>query len=89
MNKAWTEGPHPALEQVLECREERVHRQQEWLKKGGTLVVLTLNMPGPCKRFPLGDWSARQGAKALRRQLAGWGFPLLEEKEYATLAGIE
>lgn len=89
MNKVWTEGPHPTLEQVLQSREERTQRQKEWLKRGGTLVVLTLNMPGPCKRFPLGDWSARQGAKALRRQLSGWGFPLLEEKEYTTPAGIE
>ena len=72
-----------------QSREERAQRQKEWLKRGGTLVVLTLNMPGPCKRFPLGDWSARQGAKALRRQLSGRGFPLLEEKEYATPAGIE
>ena len=89
MNKVWTEGPHPTLEQVLQSREERAQRQKEWLKRGGTLVVLTLNMPGACKRFPLGDWSARQGAKALRRQLSGWGFPLLEEKEYTTPAGIE
>ena len=47
MNPRWLEGPEASLQQVLDGREERAALQREWLKKGGVLLCLRLNMPGP------------------------------------------
>ena len=53
------EGPQVSLAQVLESRDQRVQDQAQWLARGGTLVCMTLNMPGPQKRFPLADAAFR------------------------------
>lgn len=83
------QGPAVTLEQVLDSRDRRALAQRQWLDRGGTLVSMTLNMPGPRKRFPLADAAFRQGEGLLRAQLAGGGFALLELQERESPAGLE
>lgn len=83
------EGPQVSLAQVLESRDQRVQNQAQWLARGGTLVCMTLNMPGPQKRFPLADAAFRQGEILLEDRLTGGGFLLLERQEADRPAGLE
>ena len=59
------EGPQVSLAQVLESRDQRVQDQAQWLARGGTLVCMTLNMPGPQKRFRPGSGGGG-GCQSLR-----------------------
>lgn len=90
MRPAWqTAGPAVALEQVLDGREARAREQARWLGRPGTLLCMTLNMPGPVKRFPLADAAFAEGARLLALQLEGAGFPLLERQTVDRPAGLE
>lgn len=84
-----TQGPEVSLEQVLESRDQRAQDQRQWLARGGVLVCMTLNMPGPRKRFPLADAAFRQGERLLEDQLAGGGLAVLECQEMDRPAGLE
>ena len=84
-----TQGPEVSLEQVLESRDQRAQDQRQWLARGGVLVCMTLNMPGPRKRFPLADAAFRQGERLLEDQLAGGGLTVLERQEMDRPAGLE
>lgn len=83
------QGPEVSLEQVLEGRDRRAEAQRQWLARGGTLACMTLNMPGPRKRFPLADRAFRQGELLLEDQLKGSGFAVLERREMDRPAGLE
>lgn len=83
------QGPEVTLQQVLDSRDRRAMDQHQWLARGGTLVCMTLNMPGPQKRFPLADAAFRQGERLLEAQLAGGGFSILECREMDRPAGLE
>lgn len=61
------------LPMLLESRDRRRERQQEWLKSdsSATLVVLTIVMPGSVKRSDLSIKAAAAAVKALRDTFAG------------------
>ena len=89
MNPRWLEGPEASLQQVLDGREERAALQREWLKKGGVLLCLTLNMPGPVKRFPLADAAFEEGRRLAEQWLQGGGYTLLEQQRVGRPGGLE
>lgn len=90
MRPSWQlEGPQVTLEQVLDGREARAQEQARWLARPGTLVCLTLNMPGPVKRFPLADAAFWEGARLLLWQMEGAGFKLLEQTTVERPGGME
>ena len=63
-------GKHVTLEAMLEARERRVERQNEFIKKFQCAVVsYALNIAGPVKRFPLGDRCFYEGKKEIEKQL--------------------
>lgn len=89
MNPRWLEGPEASLQQVLDGREERAALQREWLKKDGVLLCLTLNMPGPVKRFPLADAAFEEGRRLAEQWLQGGGYTLLEQQRVERPGGLE
>ncbi len=81
-----TDGTPVTLELLLDAREARAARQQELLGQyGGTLVCLTVNMPGPVKRCALSDRLFTLGARAVSRALDCVRFSELRQ----TPAGCE
>ncbi|MDR2398478.1 MAG: citrate lyase holo-[acyl-carrier protein] synthase [Spirochaetaceae bacterium] len=69
-----------SLETVLALRDTRI-RWQGKLRAHyqGPLITLSLNIPGPYKRFPLGDRCFEEAQDALRVRLEAEGIPVLEE----------
>lgn len=80
------EGPEATLMDILERREQRAAAQQALLRRGGTVVSFTMNIPSAKKRFPLGDQGFREGLAALRRLFSGH---ILEEVLYSGVTGEE
>ncbi|MDR0759014.1 MAG: citrate lyase holo-[acyl-carrier protein] synthase, partial [Treponema sp.] len=70
-----------SLEMVLALRDRRVLRQREVLARHkAPLISLSLNIPGPYKRFPLGDRCFGEAMEALTITLEAEGIPVrLEE----------
>lgn len=70
MKKQWMAGAAPvSLAEMLKAREQRVERQQAMLKQGAALVILTLNIPGPVKRFDLSVKAFCAGRQEIEAQL--------------------
>lgn len=79
-----------SLEEMLSARERRVHCQKKLLSlHPGTLVCLTLNIPGPVKQLPLSEETFREGEKRIRQQLIVHRVPVLEERHYSAKTGNE
>ena len=79
-------GPECSLEQVLALREHRAAAQQR-VRGRGTLVCLSLNIPGPVKRYPLADEGFATALAALDWQLVGWGFSVTAKYRQCHPAG--
>lgn len=56
-----------SLEQVLLARERRAQRQRELLRRGGTLLSFTMNIPGPKKNTALVRLAFHAALEALPR----------------------
>jgi holo-ACP synthase len=76
------------LRNLLDAREERWRRRLA-LSRDGTLLTMTLNLPGPDKRLP--RWLAfRSAARGeLARALADRGFGFARESFHLGAAGPE
>lgn len=79
MNKiGWMEGTPAAPEEILNSRTRRVRRQREMCAKGcGSLISMTLNIPGPVKQFSLAE-AAAEICLAELQQL--FGSDILEQQ---------
>ena len=67
-----------SLRQVLDARERRAAKQRELLGSfGAPLVVLTVNTPGPVKRFAAADRVFCAGCCEVRRVLGAHAHELL------------
>lgn len=53
------------LMEMMQAREDRVLRQQALLSQGGTLICLTMNIPGPRKTSPLILVAFREGERLI------------------------
>lgn len=62
-----------SLPEMLLAREERAQRQQMLQQKGGTLVCLTLNIPGPRKVTPLVGQAFYSGLHQVEKALTALG----------------
>ena len=62
-----------SLSEMLLAREERAQRQRELLQRGGTLVCVTMNIPGPQKVTPLIKQAFFAGLHRLERALTALG----------------
>ncbi len=77
-------------EQVLDARERRAARQQALMEQHrGSLLCLTLNIPGAVKRYPLADRGFRAGRSAVDRQLSRLTFPVLYREIHEAATGME
>lgn len=57
-----------SLQDILDAREARVHRQEELLSRyEGVLICFTMNIAGPAKNSPLIEAGFRLGQKQLHR----------------------
>lgn len=73
------------LMDLLDSRENRVHHQQELLEKfGGTLVSMTLNIPGPVKDRPEYRLALREGMRRMKENLAEETISYEEIRELST-----
>ena len=59
------------IAEMLAARDTRVQRQQRLLRGGGTLVYLTMNVPGPVKVTPLIGEAFSAGAAAIGEAFHG------------------
>ena len=61
------------LDQLLKSREDRARHQQDLLGKnpGGSLVCLTVQLPGPQKRSPVSIKIGEAGLSALKEAFPG------------------
>ncbi|MDR3160392.1 MAG: citrate lyase holo-[acyl-carrier protein] synthase [Spirochaetaceae bacterium] len=77
-----------SLEMALALRDRRLLRQRELLALyRAPLLCLSLNIPGPYKRFPLADRCFEEAREALRLTLEAEGIPLRMEEASAEAAG--
>lgn len=67
-------GPSVPLEQMLSEREWRAAEQRRLLGRGETLVVLSTNVAGPVKRFPLLMRGFDEGRRVLEERLSRAGL---------------
>jgi holo-ACP synthase CitX len=76
------------LQSILDAREERWHRRLA-LSRSGTLLTLTLNLPGPDKLLP--RWLAFHSIarNGLARSLREWGFGFVHASSHLGAAGPE
>ena len=70
-----TQGPAVTLDELLKARDTRAALQRQLLDEhGGTLVCLTVNMPGPVKRCALADRLFSVGVREVPKALPGAAF---------------
>ncbi|MCL2006671.1 MAG: triphosphoribosyl-dephospho-CoA synthase CitG [Treponema sp.] len=83
------EGSVPvSLEEILEERENRANHQRQLLEKYTcTLLCLTLNIPGPCKTFPLARRAFLEGLNTVRLILEAEGLQIVHEELTENPAG--
>ena len=62
-----------AVRLLLEARERRAQRQALLLEEGGTLVCLTMNIPGLPKTSALIGRAFLEGARWIDRQFSRFG----------------
>lgn len=71
-------GPAISLEEMLAEREWRAEEQARQLRSCGTLVVMSINMAGPVKSFPLLRRGFEEGRRLLearfRREGVSWSL---------------
>ena len=78
---------HSLLE-ILDAREQRVHRQKELLEAFCVpLICFTLNIPGPDKASALIEKGFQLGCRLLKQQLKQW--KILHWEQRCTAAGWE
>ena len=78
------------LEQILEARERRAHRQQELLEQYGLpLVSFTMNIAGPVKNSPLIRRGFRLGERTLKEHLSLSGANVIHEESTDAVTGCE
>lgn len=73
------------MQEILDSRELRAQRQQEWIHKyGQTIISYTLNIPGPDKQSDLFHQAFLEGYQALLNQL-----PVIHSKFFHLNTGSE
>ncbi|MBR3706402.1 MAG: citrate lyase holo-[Firmicutes bacterium] len=80
------------LMELLDSRENRVRHQQELLAEyGGSLISMTLNIPGPVKDSPEYRKALRRGMEELKEKIASVTEPegLLHEEIRDLITGPE
>ncbi len=74
------------LPELLESRDRRRARQQQWLRREGSLLVLTIVMPGNVKRDELSLAAAEAAVGGLRTAFQNH---ILEFEEFDLFTGFE
>lgn len=77
-----------SLQDILDAREQRSRRQQEWLDRfGKPLILFSMNIPGPEKDSPFIRATFEDGDRLLRGQLAAAGFSVECSAQEVSAAG--
>ena len=82
-------GKQASLSTILDAKEERVRRQQEYLCQGETLLCFTLNVPGACKRCELFDKGFQRGCELILQQLSWHRVAIKKQEIVCSGAGCE
>lgn len=70
-SSGWTSGITATLQEILDGRELRSRQQQSLLSSyPHPLIVLTLNIAGPCKVFPLAQKTFEEGLSLINDELS-------------------
>ena len=76
------------LDEILEARERRARAQHALLASHGhPVITLSLNIPGPCKRFPLAEKTFNEAKSLMLRKLARCSIPVLGSWQECEMGG--
>ncbi len=84
-------GAEVSLERLLAARDARAARQRALIREfaDGTLLCLTVNMPGPVKRTANSDMVFEAACEALSGMLSNAGIPLKDYEQRMLPTGNE
>ena len=86
----WTGGTPATLQEILDGRELRSRQQQRLLSSYPyPLLVLTLNIAGPCKVFPLAQKTFEEGLSLINGELSRLQVPLVYFEQTVRPSGYE
>lgn len=78
------------VEDMMLCRERRMHRQEEMREiYGCPLISFGLNIAGPVKHTPLIERGFVQAVRKIKETLALYQIPIVAERELRTITGCE
>lgn len=90
VKKEWFKGDYVELQEMLQARDLRAMRQKKLLNlHRQTLICFTLNIPGPIKRFPLADWTFKEGMKSIKAALTAARFEVTYYQQFLEKTGHE
>ena len=84
------QGETVVLTDMLDCRERRFHKQEEYRNKYHTTVIsFCMNIPGPVKTNPDIEKVFHSGVQEIMGFLLNSGIQILESAEYNEKTGNE
>lgn len=86
----WISGSSATLQDILDGRELRSHQQEKILSGYPyPLLILTLNIVGPCKVFPLSKKIFEEGVSVIEDELLALNSPIIHFEKEVRSSGYE